>query len=240
MLGDDLIELLGGRIPADHARQALADDLVVGHYARLVADGRGERVLDLGCGGGDSVEQFRSIGGQVRWLGVDVESSPEVAARTRTDAEFRTFDGRSIPEDDGAVDLVYCKQVLEHVEEPRPLIEEVARVLRPGGWLAGSTSQLEPYHSLSVGNVTPYGLMRMVEAAGMELVEVRPGIDAVTLIAHRALGMPRVTRRWWSRESPLNRAIELAGRAARLDARRRNAVKLIFCAQYTFLVRRPA
>jgi SAM-dependent methyltransferase len=239
VLGDDLIELLGERIPADHARQALADDYLVGQYARVAAAGEGERVLDLGCGAGDSVEQFRSLNPGVSWVGVDVERSPEVAARTRADAEFRTFDGRSIPAGDGAADWVYCKQVLEHVAEPAPLIADVARVLRPGGWFAGSTSQLEPYHSLSTGNITPYGLMGLLEAAGMELVEVRPGIDAVTLIAHRAMGMPGFTRRYWARESPLNRAIGLAARGGRLDTRQANAIKLIFCAQYAFLARRP-
>lgn len=238
MLGDDLIEQLGERIPADHARQSLADDYLVGHYARVAAAGAGDAVIDLGCGTGDSVEQFTSLNPGVRWVGVDVERSPEVAERTRTDAEFRTFDGRSIPADDAGTDLVYCKQVLEHVAEPAPLIRDVARVLRPGGWFAGSTSQLEPYHSLSTGNITPYGLMRLLEAAGMELVEVRPGIDALTLIVHRGLGFPRFTRRYWARESPLNRAIDLAGRAARWDVRRRNAVKLIFSAQYAFLARR--
>ena len=238
MLGDDLIELLGDAIPGDHARQTLADDHIVGHYARLAQSGGGDRVLDLGCGTGDSVEQFGSVNPNVRWVGVDVERSPEVDARTRTDAEFRTFDGRSIPADDGSIDLVYCKQVLEHVSEPAPLIRDVGRVLRPGGWFAGSTSQLEPYHSLSVGNITPYGFGRMADAAGMELVELRPGIDAATLLLHRALGMPRATRRYWARPSPLNRAIELMGRAARLRVAQRNAIKLLFCAQYAFLARR--
>ena len=238
MLGDDLIELLGERIPADHHRQTLADDLLTGHYARLAAAGEGDRVLDLGCGAGDSVEQFRSLNADVRWLGVDLERSPEVATRTRTDAEFRAFDGRSIPADDASVDVVYCKQVLEHVAEPRPLIADVARVLRPGGWFMGSTSQLEPYHSLSVGNITPYGLRGLVEDAGMELSEVRPGLDGVTLIAHRALGMPAITRRYWARESPPNRVIGLAARAGRISTQQANAIKLLLCGQYAFAARR--
>jgi SAM-dependent methyltransferase len=238
VLGDDLIELLGGVIPADHHRQTLADDLLLAHYARLAREGAGDRVLDLGCGAGDSVEQFRSLNPGVHWLGVDLERSPEVAERTRTDAEFRTFDGRSIPEEDGAVDVVYCKQVLEHVEEPRPLLADVARVLRPGGLFLGSTSQLEPYHSLSVGNITPYGLSRLLAAAGMELTELRPGIDGVTLIVHRALGMPAFTRRYWGRESPPNRLIGLAARTRRLDARQANAIKLLLCGQFAFAGRR--
>ena len=237
MLGDELIELLGDAIPADHHRQTLADDLLIARYGPHA----GDRVLDLGCGAGDSVEQFRSLNPDVRWLGVDLEESPEVALRTRTDAEFRTFDGRSIPAEDSSVDLVYCKQVLEHVEERAPLIADVARVLRPGGLFVGSTSQLEPYHSLSVGNITPYGLHRLAAEAGIDLDEVRPGIDGLTLTAHRALGMPAFTRRYWARESPLNRAMAVASRARRMDARRVNAAKLLLCGQFAFAgVRRPA
>jgi SAM-dependent methyltransferase len=238
VLGDDLIELLGESIPADHHRQTLADDLLIAHYPRLAKEGGADRVLDLGCGAGDSVEQFRSLNPGVTWVGVDLPSSPEVAGRTRTDAEFRTFDGREIPADDASQDVVYCKQVLEHVADLRPLLADVARVLRPGGAFLGSTSQLEPYHSLSVGNITPYGLHRLLEGTGMQLAEVRPGIDGLTLIVHRALGMPAITRRYWARESPPNRLIGLAARARRLDTRQANAIKLLLCGQFAFLARR--
>lgn len=230
MIGADLVEVLGERIPDDHARQALADDYI----ARLAP----ESVIDLGCGEGGSVDQFRSVRPGVRWLGVDVESSPEVARRSRTDAEFRTFDGVNIPAEDGSFAAVYCKQVLEHVRDPAPLLRDVARVLEPGGTFFGSTSQLEPFHSLSTWNYTPHGLALLLEGAGLEVVELRPGIDSLTLIANRGLGMPRFTNRWWSSESPLNRAIDLFGRARRLDARSVNAIKLLFCGQFCFLARR--
>jgi SAM-dependent methyltransferase len=229
VLGDDLGELLGHRIPADHSRQTLADS-----YARPVA-----RVLDLGCGAGDSVDLFRSLSANTGWVGVDIADSPEVASRRRTDAEFVTFDGERLPFDDSSFELVYCKQVLEHVRRPDMLIREVARVLAPGGSFAGSTSQLEAFHSRSTFNHTPYGIMLLVEEAGLELVELRPGIDGLTLVAWRALGLPRFFARWWARESPLNRVIELAGRAARLDARTRNQVKLTLCGQFCFLAARP-
>jgi SAM-dependent methyltransferase len=195
-------------------------------------------VLDLGCGAGDSVDLFRSLDPGVDWVGADVERSPEVAARTRTDAAFVTFDGEALPFEDGHFDLVYCKQVLEHVRRPDQLVAEAARVLRPGGWLAGSTSQLEAFHSLSVFNPTPYGLSLLAEDAGLEVVELRPGIDGFTLVAWRALGMPRFFERWWARESPVNRVIETAGRVARLDARTRNQIKLTLCGQFAFLARR--
>ncbi len=233
VIGDDLRAQLRHRLPGDHSHQVLAEDYI----ERLSAPAA--RVLDLGCGMGDSIEQFRDVEPSVRWLGVDLDWSPEVARRVRIDAEFASFDGVHLPAPDASIDAVYCKQVLEHVRDVGALLCDVTRVLRPGGLFAGSTSQLEPYHSLSLANLTPYGLLVMLEAVGLELVEVRPGIDALTLMLHRGFGMPQFSRRWWGKESPLNRLIELFGRLRQLDCAQRNAIKLIFCAQYSFLARRP-
>jgi SAM-dependent methyltransferase len=236
VLGDDIIELLGERIPTDHARQVAAEHYVGAFYRE--GGRRGARVLDLGCGAGDSVDVFRRHDPEVRWVGVDVEDSPEVARRTRADAEFRTFDGERIPCEDDSLDLVFCKQVLEHVRRPELLLRDVARVLAPGGCLAGSTSQLEPFHSLSLWNYTPYGLTSLLEETGLEVVELRPCIDGLTLVVQRGMGMPRFFDRWWHYESPLNRFTNLFGRAARLDARQVNAIKLVLCGQFCFLARR--
>jgi hypothetical protein len=77
-----------------------------------------------------------------------------------------------------------------------------------------------------------------MEDAGLEVLELRPSIDALTLIVRRGLGGPALFNRWWDRESPLNRAIELYGRARGLDPAARNAAKLVFCGQFSFLARR--
>ena len=240
MLGDDLLDLLGDRIPADHARQVVADDYVGEWYRRLRDRAGPARVLDLGCGAGDSVDFFRRFDPDVRWVGLDLPRSPEVDTRSRTDTEFATFDGEHIPFGDGEFELVFCKQVLEHVQRPGPLLEEVRRVLEPGGYLVGSTSQLEPYHSLSVANHTPYGLAVLLDEVGLPVVELRPNIDGLTLVVQRGMGRHRYFRRWWARESPLNRFIGVFGRAARLEARSVNAIKLLLCGQFCFLARRPA
>src|SRR5947209_19066520 len=118
--GRELDELLRSVIPADHARQTLADSYIEREVGRV--DGRPWRVLDLGCGAGSSVDFFRARDPAVEWIGLDVPGSPEAGARTRTDARFETFDGLKIPFEDGSFELVYCKQVLEHVRHPRPLL----------------------------------------------------------------------------------------------------------------------
>ncbi len=238
--GRELEELLRPTVPTDHARQTLADHYIDSQIGR--ADGRPWRVLDLGCGRGDSVDLFRARDPAVQWVGLDVPGSREAAERTRTDARFETFDGVSIPFEERAFDLVYCKQVLEHVRHPRPLLADVHRVLAPGGYLAGSTSQLEPFHSLSMWNFTPIGFSLLMQEAGLTLIEIRPGIDGITLIARRLVGRGRVFdrlwARWWGTQSPLNRVIDLYGRAFGLDVRAVNASKLLFGGQFTFLARR--
>lgn len=232
--GADLLEVLGDRVPADHSRQTIAEHYVAARAGRPEAGPW--RVLDLGCGAGGSLDAFRAVDPDVEWTGLDVPDSAEAAQWRRADAERVLFDGETVPFPDGAFDLVYCKQVLEHVRRPAPLAAEVARVLRPGGVLAGSTSQLELFHSRSTFGYTPHGLSVLLEDAGLEVLELRPSIDALALLARRALRAPRYADRWWAHESPLNRALELAGRRA--TARERNAAKLILGGQFCFLARR--
>jgi SAM-dependent methyltransferase len=239
--GRELAQLLGEAIPGDHARQTLAEAFVSARVGRAgVPAARPWRVLDLGCGTGSSVDFFRAADPEVDWTGVDIADSREALERVRDDARFEVFDGETLPFEAGAFDLVYCKQVLEHVHRPAPLLAEVARVLVPGtGRFAGSTSQLEPFHSRSTFGYTPFGFGCLLRDAGMTLVEIRPGIDSLALIGRRAVGNGRWVQRtwghWWGTRSPLNRAIDVYGRLARMDTRELNANKLLFCGQFAFV-----
>jgi SAM-dependent methyltransferase len=233
--GRELLALLDGMIPADHARQMIAEAYIGAELGRPA--GRSWRVLDVGCGPGFSVDVFRMRDPEVDWIGLDLPDSPEVRTRTRADARFETFDGVTIPFEDDQFDLVYCKQVLEHVHRPVPLLREIRRVLAPNGWLVGSTSQLEPFHSLSVWNYTPFGFAELAAEAGLTLIEVRPGVDVFTLLGWRLFGARRCFARWWGGQSPFNRAIDAVGRVRGLGPQELNATKLVFCGQFTFLAR---
>src|SRR5882724_341752 len=227
-----MLQLLARFLPNDHSRQISSEYYLKWLFEKQQKIGR---VIDLGCGTGRSVDYFRSVDPSVEWVGLDIEDSPEVKTRRRNDAEFYSFDGVNIPFDSDTFDLVYSKQVLEHVSHPRGLLRDVRRVLRPGGFFIGSASCLEPYHSNSLWNYTPYGLRYLFEEVGLQLLELRPGVVGVSLTFRRLLGAPRLFDFWFAHESPLNMMIGLGGRILGKGQRWTNAAKLVFSGHICFL-----
>lgn len=260
MLGDDLRDALGHAVPTDRASQANAIE-ILGHQLTWLESGGGLRlidaggdpaaidaaaparspfVLDVGCGRGEGLDAVLRYSPTAHWLGVDIDDSAEVGERpARADAEFRSFNGIDLPVADASVDLVFSQQVFEHVERPEPLLADIARVMRPGGMFCGSVSQLEAFHSRSVGGFTPYGWRLALERAGLHLLEVRPGVDVGTLLARRFMQRSKRFDRYWTTESPGNRLLGGVARMRRLDTGQHVALKLMFAGQITFVAQRP-
>lgn len=232
-----LWDLLGDCIPNDHARQVQADYYIKVVIPPFAAAGR-RRVLDLGCGRCTSAGHFRRVSADVEWFGVDIPGSPESSAEAVSRERVVHYDGTVLPFADRTFSVVYSRQVFEHVRHPAAVLEEVRRVLDKGGVFIGSTSQLEPYHSFSVWNYTPYGFRLLVEEAGLALEEIRPGIDGVALVLRSYHGRPPEHSRYFAEESPLNVEIDEWGRRSRRRPALINLRKLQHCGQFSFLVRR--
>lgn len=222
-------------LPNDHYRQVNAEQITM----ELFRDHHGiKKVLDLGCGEGDSIKFFGEISNEIEWFGLDIEDSPEVQRRTTVNENIYSFDGINIPFDDNSFDLIYCRQVFEHVRFPLELMKEINRILKQDGFLVGSTSHLEPYHSYSHFNFTPFGFNFLCNEAGLKVELFRPGIDGLTLILRRILNYPKFFNRWFKIESPLNRIINIAGKMRRLKEKDINYIKLLFSGHYCFIVRK--
>jgi len=232
----ELRDCFGKVVPNDHSRQVVPENYI-DHL--LEEDSNIHRVMDLGCGAGESLGMFRKKNPDIKWIGLDIVSSQAVDLQATTDAEVHIYDGIHMPFADNYFDLIYSHQVFEHVLHPRDVLEEVYRVLRPGGHFIGSTSQLEPYHERSVWNYTPYGFSLLLQEAGLELIELRPSIDALALIIRRGLRRHRFFNLFWARESPLNVIINVAGKIMRKDKSSINLLKLLFCGQFCFLALKP-
>jgi SAM-dependent methyltransferase len=104
----------------------------------------GATVLDVPCGGGVA---FRALPAEreVRYVAIDI--SEKMLARARARAlrrglaliEFVLGDMRALPLEDGVADLVLSYSGLHMVDDPEGAVRELARCLKPGGRLIGTT-----------------------------------------------------------------------------------------------------
>ena len=100
----------------------------------LAGSGASGRVVDVGCGTGAMWPYLR--GSFEEYVGVDAlmyDGFPASGQLVRAD-----LDG-PIPLGDGVADAVISVETIEHLENPRAFIRELARVARPGGWVVVTT-----------------------------------------------------------------------------------------------------
>jgi len=90
----------------------------------------GDKLLDVGCGRGEFLRGFMDRG--VAGHGVD---QSRLAERIAPDAIIKTsnLESEGIPFPDNFFDIVYSKSVIEHFHYPEKLVQEMFRVLKPGG-----------------------------------------------------------------------------------------------------------
>lgn len=137
----------------------------------------GDRLLDLGCGGGRHSYEALRRGAQVVALDSDEGELCGVhtfMAAMREQGEVPTgvngsclrADGRRLPFADATFDRVIAAEVLEHIEQDVPVFDEIHRVLRPGGRAAVTVPRFwpellcwmlsRPYHEVEGGHVRIY------------------------------------------------------------------------------------
>jgi 2-polyprenyl-3-methyl-5-hydroxy-6-metoxy-1,4-benzoquinol methylase len=146
----------GGMTHAEHVARY--------RWAAQVAEGRD--VLDAGCGVGFGAHVLHAAGAR-RVAGVDAFAGAVVEAREQAQPglEFIVGDVRELPFGEHEFDLVTCFEVIEHVAEQERLLDELARVLRPGGLLAistpipGAIALRNPHH---VAELDPHEFERLL------------------------------------------------------------------------------
>ncbi len=105
--------------------------------------GPGDLVLDAGCGEGRHCFGSLERGARVVGLDLDFPSLRDASKRLRERAreldslgEMTQGDAFHLPFADETFDRVICSEVMEHVHDYRAAARELARVTKPGGWVA--------------------------------------------------------------------------------------------------------
>lgn len=151
---------IAGRIRYEHFhRYAFAAEFVAG-----------ATVLDIACGEGYGSAVLSRLAKRV--VGVDVDAATVAEANRRYAAGSRLAyvvgEAGAIPFGDASFDVVVSMETIEHLQKPERLIEEVRRVLRPGGLLILSSPDKEVYNrGRSTQNIHHFCELEAIEFASL-------------------------------------------------------------------------
>lgn len=105
---------------------------------------RGQRILDVGCGGGILADSMARNGAEV--LGIDLAAKPLKVAQLHaleaqtTGVTYREISAEALAaEQPASFDIVTCMEMLEHVPDPSSVVRACSALVKPGGWVFFST-----------------------------------------------------------------------------------------------------
>lgn len=191
------------------------------------------RTLDLGAQNGPYAAHFP------RRVAMDLKPSSGIHLRG---------DAHTLPFRDASFDVVLCTEVLEHLPEPQRAIDEMFRVLTPGGQLLLTTRFLFPIHDAphDYFRFTKYGLQYLLRR--FDEVRIEEETDAVGSLAVliQRLGMQAQTlghtslRAGWLLAARIVRPFSFLITAEYGDSRRLTPEKGIMTSGYHVACRKPS
>ena len=209
--------------------------------------GRARAALDVGCGPGiDITEMARLMPDDAQVSGVDISETMIAEARKRSASlgsrvSLRTGNAADLPYPDQAFDVCRVATVLQHVPDPTRVIQEMARVTRPGGRVGvlefdqetlfldhpdPETTRviLDTFASAMVQGHIGRQLPRLFRAAGLADVSVTPRVilgkaqflrtllqDHVALLEGQGRLTGQRAAQWWAQLETRGQAGDFAG-----------------------------
>ena len=95
-----------------------------------------EKIVDLGCGDGNFLKSVSKFFPNKKLYGTDISDRRISGLKTQNPSfELNCGDICSTPYESSFFDFVNCEVVIEHVEDDKSLVSEIARILKPGKFL---------------------------------------------------------------------------------------------------------
>ena len=104
-----------------------------------------EQVIDVGTGAGALLPAIRRAAPRATILGIDRSQGMLTLARQRHDGPLAVMDAQSLDLPDGGFDVALVAFVLFHLPDPDRCLQEVFRVLKPGGRVGTATWGVEQF-----------------------------------------------------------------------------------------------
>lgn len=94
-----------------------------------------KKILDVGCGLGVWLNQFAKYTSAKNVYGSDIDEEliSQIPANVAAPQNLKVCPAEELDFPDNTFDIVFTNEVLEHVEDDRKAVEEIVRVLKPGG-----------------------------------------------------------------------------------------------------------
>ncbi len=177
----------------------------------------GQRVLDVGCGGGILSDSMARKGADV--TGIDLSSKALKVAQLHaleagtTQVSYREISAEAMAQEQPAsFDVVTCMEMLEHVPDPASVVRACATLVKPGGWVFFSTINRNPKSFLFAIVGAEYLLQMLPKGTHEYAKMIRPSelaryCRAADLNVEHTRGMeynPLTKRYWLSDDTSVN------------------------------------
>ncbi|MDP2638729.1 MAG: methyltransferase domain-containing protein [Candidatus Azambacteria bacterium] len=125
-------------------------------------------VIDVGCGNSKYKSMILKFDNVKKYTGLDFFVS--------NNADIVTDLNKKLPVENAKYDSAICISVIEHLLEPQLALDEIYRVLKPGGYLLLTTPWIYPFHGepSDCFRYSRFALKHMLEKSGFKLVSVQP------------------------------------------------------------------
>ena len=155
---------------------------------------QGAKVLEVGCGRGATLlnlVKHGAVGSGLDYADNAIDFCKELQQKAGVNGNVRFLrgDALDLPFDDGTFDLVYSIGLIEHFANPKPLLAQQFRVLKPGGIMIVQVPQKYSLYTLMKKPLTKFGIWRYgVWETQFSDAELRRAVEATGFVPEYSCG----------------------------------------------------